>query len=172
MEVAAIGLSSVKLKGKNTSILINPSGDVNSQASAALLFQKGADNFPKIEGLRLVISGAGEYEVGGVKVTGIASNDSLVFEGEMDGTRFVSGTSEGIEKASSKIDEAQVLIIDAGENFNPSIVSTLSPGVCIIYGSQSQAAAKALGKDNLSKTSKVAIKGDKLPEETEIVMLG
>lgn len=172
MEISIVSQNSIKLKGKIASIIMDPIENTSTQAFAVLLSKKSSLKFTKIEDLRLVIFGAGEYEVGGVKITGIPADDECVYSGDMDGGRFVIGSSKAIEKILSKLDETPIVIINAQENFNASIVSTLSPSVCVIYGEGKEQALKALGKESLPSTSKYSFKADKLPDETEFVSLG
>ena len=172
MEISKVSGNTIKIKGKNATIVVDPVSTLSGQANAVLLMSKKSEtSFPKIEDLHLTINGEGEYEVGGIKITGINVGDDVVYIGEVDGGRFVLGQSGAIEKALSKFDETQVLIVNAGQNFNTSIVSTLSPSAFVVYGEGSTQALKALGREGIQKVSKYSIKSDKLPEEAEFISL-
>lgn len=173
MEISAVSSSCIKIKGKNATILVDPSDLRNkTEADAILLLKKGGIvKFPKVEGARLTVDGAGEYEIGGIKISAIQSGNFVVYSGETDGVKFVLGDSAGIEKLLSELDETSVLLANTSPNFSGSIVSSLSPSVIALYGDNKEA-LKILGKENAQKVSKLSIKKDKLPQESEIVSLG
>jgi len=69
MEISKVSNSSIKIKGKNASVVIDPSGKVDAEVVIASSL-KDTLAIDKVEGKRLVISGPGEYEVGGISITG------------------------------------------------------------------------------------------------------
>lgn len=173
MEIAKLDSSSIKIKGKNATFVVDPSSTLSkTEADGVLVLAKsGSTNFPKLEGVRLVIQAAGEYEIGGVKITGIDAGDSIVYTGDMDGGKFAVGTAEGFEKVLSDLDETPILVLKVTQSLNNSVISTLSPKVCLIYGEGSNQALKVLGKEGSPKMSKYSLKSDKLPEEVEVISL-
>ncbi len=169
MEIAKVGENCLRIKGKNATIIVDPS-QKGGPADIALALKK-AFSFPPTQGVRLTVVGAGEYEVGGVKVSGIDGGAELVYAGEIDGTRFVLGYCLAIEKTISSLDETPVAIINVSGSFNPSIIAALSPQVCVLYGPQIEEALAALGKKDLPKVSKYSVKVDKLASEGEEIVV-
>lgn len=78
MEIIKNSNNSVKLKGKNATLVIDPSGKVDADI---VLVSSTADSsaFSKIEGNRLIISGPGEYEAGGISITAKAAKGGVIY---------------------------------------------------------------------------------------------
>lgn len=170
MEIAIAGGNSIRIKGKNVILVADPAPK-SGPADITLALKKGIAP-QRAEGVRLAINGPGEYEVGGVKITGVETGGEVVFTGEVDGVKFVLGLASALEKALSKLDETQVAIINVSGNFNPQIITGLGPNIGLLYGPQKDQALSDLGKKGLTPVSKYVVKADKLvPEAEEIVAL-
>jgi|SRR3989344_1454496 len=171
MEISVAGNDSIRIKGKNVTLIADPASK-SGPADISLSLKKGTIPL-KVEGVRLQISGEGEYEVGGVKITGVSADSQIVFTGEVDGVRFVIGEAQALEKALSKLDETQVAIIKVLGSFNPQIITGLGPNASLLYGLHRDGALNELGKKELTPVSKYVVKKDLLaPEAEEIVALG
>lgn len=171
MEIAVASENSIKIKGKNVTVISDPTSK-SGPADIVFTLRKSSP-LQRVDEARLLISGPGEYEVGGVKLTGISAGDHLVFTGEIDGVRFVAGDAKGIEEILSKLDETQVAVIKVSEGFNSQIITGLGPNVSLIYGPKRDDALNELGKKDLAPVAKYSVKNDALtPEKEEIVALG
>lgn len=171
MEIAIVGNDSIRIKGKNVILVADPKSK-SVPADITLSLKKGTMPM-KVLGVRLQISGPGEYEVGGVKITGVSTDSGIVFSGEVDGVRFVLGLASSIEKALSRLDETQVAIINVSGSLNPQVITGLGPNVGLLYGVGRDGALNELGKKELTPVSKYVVKKDVLsPEAEEIVALG
>lgn len=171
MEITSAGEDSVRLKGKNVIILADPTPK-SGPGDIAISLKKGGVS-AVVPNVKLSITGAGEYEVGGVKITGVNTSSQMVFTGEIDGVRFVIGDAKALEEALPKLDETQVAIIKVSEGFNSQIIAGLGPRVGVLYGPQKDSALNELGKKDLISVLKYVVKNDALaPEKEEIVALG
>ncbi len=87
MEIALLPKSVLRVKGKTATFAINPQSPI--PANAVLLFEPGAE-FDADESV--VLNGAGEYEIGGVKITGLRNEKSVLYSMNIDGMEVVIGS--------------------------------------------------------------------------------
>src|SRR5947208_751003 len=113
MEISAIGSSSVKIKGKNAAIVVDPVSKVDAEIVIAT---QSLDSLAleKVGGARLVISGPGEYEVGGISVSGKASKGGVTYQ-LLENTKVLFTTSTLIES------------VPDDENFDCVVIKVSSP---------------------------------------------
>ncbi|HOR02058.1 MAG TPA: MBL fold metallo-hydrolase [Candidatus Woesebacteria bacterium] len=127
MEIKLFGDKTIFLKGKKESVLVNPSEKevVGNKINARIVIYSHQDlNQPGIEGERIIINGSGEYEIGGVEVSGIGvEDDKTIYVVTIDGFRLVviaELAEELSEKKIEKVDEADIMLttIKVGEKVN------------------------------------------------------
>lgn len=169
MEIASLSSTSIKIKGKQTTIIVDPSG--KTAGDMVLRLTAFAEKLPVVEGSRLTVSGAGEYEIGGVKVSATGRKEALAYTIRMDGLDICVSTPEGLKSAGEKLKEHHIVVIHANSTVEGSAVTTLAPSAVVLYGEQTVAAAKELGKE-VGKSSKYVTTLEKLPAEMEVVVLG
>ncbi len=174
MDVAILSGNSIRVKGKNSTILINPSKSTSKTEADGIV---KLWNFPdysddKIDGNRIVISGPGEYEVGGMKTSGMKVDEELVAKIDADGVGVLVGSGKAIAKIGEKAEGADILVVNTDEDFNSAGLSTLEPNVILLYGLKKEEVAKGLGKNTPETTSKFSASKDKLTEETQLFLLG
>ena len=121
-----------------------------------------------VSGQRVIVSGPGEYEVGGVKITGMNQN-GMMYVLHVDEVEVFVTSASALEKTLEG-NEYEIIVINADTVLRESFITTLSPKVVIIYGLQASEAAKALGRDSIP-VAKYVISADKLPEEMEVIVL-
>lgn len=178
MEVSSPSKGSIKIKGKKSSIILNPEGIKVSAEVVALLNKFSKFEASKIEGLRLVVKGPGEYEASGIKVSAERVVEDLIYNFTIDGLEILWGKSDSLEKASadkSNLVEAkdyQIMIIDSATALNQSIITKIEPKAVVLYGEKASEIAKDLGKEGLSSVPKYSTTLEKLPEEMEVFLLG
>lgn len=159
------------------------------------------NNPSALTGDPVVISGPGEYEVKGVAVTGVASfhdassgserGKNTIYHIYMDGLNIVHlgdlGQPELTEEQVDEIGITDVLLIPVGGVYTitakeaPSIISQLEPRIVIpmhykIDGLKYELEGvenflKEMGAENVVPAPKLSITKDKLPEETQVVVL-
>lgn len=117
MEIKYLGKNSLWLIGKKEKVLIDPSGEVLEQSKfggRVVLYTSVAET-AGFSGERVVVSGPGEYEIGGVEVWGTNGGEGrVVYLVTVDGVKIVvlgSLTEALSEKKIERIDEADVLVV-------------------------------------------------------------
>lgn len=215
MEIYWGGQACFRLKGKTASVILDPfdPGFVGLkfpkdwQADVVLSSHEHQDHnstgsIPSPSGTSpLVFKDPGEYEVGGVVITGISSfhdNEqgtqrglNTIFHLNLDGLNIVHlgdlGQSHLTEEQITQIGEVDILLVPVGSVYTidgkqaSEIVSQLEPKIIIpmhyfIEGLKFQLESvdkflKEMGVEGVSPVPKLSITKDKLPEEPQVVVL-
>lgn len=174
MEVALVSKDVIKIRGKRASLVVNPMNlGVKIATDAILLFHDSTSHsFPKIEGSRLTIYDAGDYEVSGIKISSVGSKDGVVYTVGMDGMSVLLTESSALKTSQWDLGEFQAVVVKVNEPLDASVITGVSPNVVILYGEHALEIAKSLGKGNVAPALKYATTLEKLPEEMEVVVLG
>lgn len=173
MDVILLGQKSIRVKGKNSSIIVNPTLSINKVEADAILVTEDDENFSdkKVEGFRIILRGPGEYEINGAKVSAIKVEGKMVAKLDVDRVKVLISNGLSLEKVQDKIDECDILLINADSDFNHSVVTSFEPSVVMVYGEKSEDVAKSLGKDSSEKTTKFSTTFEKLPSEMQVYLL-
>jgi len=174
MDVAILSGDSIRIKGKNAAIVVNPTSVTGKiEANAILALNKTLQiNDSKIEGSRITIKGPGEYEVGGIKISAIPVGENLVVRIIIDSINVLTGSGEAIEKIQEKLEGSDIVVVNADTKFNYSGLATLEPKVLLAYGELKDEVGKSIGKETNEKVNKFSTTADKLPSEMQYVVLG
>jgi hypothetical protein len=174
MDVAIISGNSIRIKGKTAALVINPTSSTGkTEADALLVLDKSLDiNDSKIEGSRISIDGPGEFEVGGIKISTTAVDGKLVARIDVDSVKILTGSGESIEKIQDKVEGSDIVVVNAQNKFNYSVLPTLEPKVVLLYGDLKEEATKSLGNESSEKVTKFSSTADKLPSEVQYILLG
>lgn len=158
------------------------------------------NNVGAVGGNPLIVTGPGEYEVAGISIVGIPTfHDSVggaergnntVYHILMDGINIVHLGDLGhvlTEEQASQIDQTDILMVPVGgvytinAEYATKVVAQLEPKVVIpmhykIPGLKIELEGvepflKEMGAENIQPMPKLSITKDKLPEETEVVVL-
>lgn len=165
MEIALLPKKTLRIKGKISSIVLDPKEKTG--ANAAILF---SDDFVDQE-IPLHITGAGEYEIGGIKITGIRSEDKVLFSMNIDGIDVLLGKLSVLEKMQHKLKEHNI-VIAVCETFSESaFLTSLATNSMILIGNDALALAKALSSEKVQLLPKYQTSRDKLPQEVETIVL-
>ncbi|MBP9818189.1 MBL fold metallo-hydrolase [Candidatus Shapirobacteria bacterium] len=124
MEIRLVKNKSILIKGKKESVVIDPTSDIfkelNSSVRIIAYSHDGSDHWQSESEGRVILTGPGEYEVGGVEIRGYSSTDGLtIYIVVMDGTTvgFVGGVKEMLtDKKIERIGGIDVLIYSMGKN--------------------------------------------------------
>lgn len=116
MEIKYLGGRTVFFKGKKESVLVNPDNEFDGKdGSRIVLYSNENDGRADLKGDKVLINGAGEYEVGGVEILGINGGEGeAVYRLTIDGFKVVviGGLKEELsEKRVEKVEEADVLVV-------------------------------------------------------------
>ncbi len=117
------------------------------------------------------ITGPGEYEVKGVAVRGVKSQDQQVFRVKIDNVKFLYpglSTEKLKEEVMEVVDGVDILFTN-----NLDLVSQIEPKIAIPFGDEEQVKKfiKDLGKEGIEKLPKLVTSADKLPDLLEVVWL-
>lgn len=171
MEIAYVDTTSIRIKGKQVLLLVNPSAKNKVPVDATVLTgsQKLTTFFGNDSGV--LFQGSGEYEVKGTKVTGFTSNNDAMYTVMIDGVSIFVGTVTAATAAKDKLHEHNVAVLFADSVLGQTTMGVLNPSVILFLGEQAEENAKTFGKE-FQKVGKYATTKEKLPSETEFVFLG
>lgn len=166
MEIALLPKSGLRIKGKSATFVVNP-GSVTS-ANAVMLLVPG-DEFTTEESV--VLNGAGEYEIGGVKITGLRNDKSVLYSMNIDGMEVVVGTVNLFSAMQHKLKEHNVVIVNCEETIDASFLTSLGVNAVLFYGEKASVVAEGFEKEKLQKMNKYSASLGKLPSEMETILL-
>jgi hypothetical protein len=171
MDIQIFGPDSLKIKARKTTLAVNPKSSIQKfDADAVIVVDKDCD-VNRINNFRVVIEAAGEYEVSGLKISGVKTETDLMFVLTSGNVATLVVKASSLEKASAeKIGEYEILIINADADLNQSLITAMEPKAVVLYGEKAKEGAKALGKE-AATSSKITLSEDKLPEEMNVLLL-
>jgi hypothetical protein len=146
MDIQIFDKDSLKIKSKKTTLAIDPRSSIQKfEADAIVLLDKNSD-ITRINDFRVIINAAGEYEVNGLKISGLVLDDVTIFTIISDNASTLLTKASSLEKVSAdKVGECKILIINADADLDQSRVTAMEPNVVILYGEKAKEGAKALG---------------------------
>ncbi|OGH23626.1 MAG: hypothetical protein A2958_02530 [Candidatus Levybacteria bacterium RIFCSPLOWO2_01_FULL_38_13] len=173
MEVALLNQNTIKIKGKSASFLVDPVLKTPKTGADAVIFLKEFEDSGqaaiRAQDARVIIKGGGEYEVGGVRISGTKVNGHFNYFFNVDNVNVFIGRTSGIEKTQEGT-ICNLLILNVDSDFKESMVTAYEPNVILLLGNRAEQAVNLLAKDH-ETSSKFVITSDKLPTETQIVLL-
>ena len=174
MEIAILDNKTLKIKTKKTTFIIDPTSTTpKTPADGVIFLKRNSNNLSKITDYRLVIDGPGEFELGGVKISGIKLEDKIAYSMFADGMETVVGEVSALNKLSDKFQEKSVAILSFDEDLGEAVITTIEPKIVVMYGEKVEEGVKSLSKDkeSVEKTKKVNVSEGKLPEEMQVLIL-
>jgi hypothetical protein len=173
MDIQLLGKDSLRIKSKKTAVAIDPKSSIAKfDADAILLIDKKSD-VSRVNDSRITIDGAGEYEISGLKVSGIKSDKDIMYGLNSENVDAIVAKASSLETVPiDKIGEYQVVIINVDSDLKQSVVTAMEPRVVVLYGEKAKEGAKVLGKESVLTASKISIAEEKLPEEMDVMLLG
>jgi len=176
MEIALLSSDSIRIKGKHSSIVINPQNKSIPLQAAILIGVQQGKNFESSEGI--TIDGPGEYEVGGIKISGTRGKDvrseagyEVVYSMTVDGVTIAIGTLTGLHSAQQKMKEHNIAVILAIDETEAAFVTSMAVNAVLFYGPQAKKAVSGFAKENVKEVNKYQVTLEKLPQELETVLL-
>lgn len=173
MDVAILGDSCIKIRSKDASFVVDPVHKIPKvNADAILILDNNLEiDTARVVDQRIIIKGAGEYEVGGVKISVVLGGEGFVYNLFLDNTRVVLGKVSDISKLQENIPSCQIAILKVDEDLK-LIPTKLEPKIIVLYGDKKMEGARTLGKVGIEPVQKFTIAKDKLSDEMEVVVLG
>jgi hypothetical protein len=167
MEIALLNKSVLRIKGKTTTFSINPSEA--SGANAALMLDDSIYLLSSEE--TVVLQGPGEYEVGGVKITGTRGDKGVLYSMNMEGLDIIIGKIATLSAMQHKLKEHMVVISLCDEPTDAAFLTSLALNVVLFYGEKAEEIANGFAKENVKQMNKYSVALNKLPVEVETVLL-
>ncbi len=172
MEITYLGESSIKIRSKLATFVINPNASIAmTEADAIISFSNDDIDTSKVSQFRTIISGPGEYEVKGVKITSAKSGEGIVYKLSMDKLEVTLGKASAISAADNVVG-AHVVIIETDGLPSDKAITSMQPNVVVLYGGKAKEAAKAIKEGAGESINKFVTTFEKLPQEMEVVTLG
>lgn len=157
MEIQKLSSSSIKIKGKNASIVVDP--QVKTEAEIIIATQPlELLETEKVEGQRLTIFGPGEYEAGGISIAGKQEKNGFMYQ-ILEGVKIMLVSSDNISQLPDD-EEYDSLIIKVVSDFKDDSLGPISRKCTVLYGDLSLASIKSsdvqdASKINLKKTQEI-----------------
>lgn len=149
MEVTYLADSSLRIKSKNSTFIVNPSGKLDGEV--ILLTQKPT-SYASF-GVSLVIDGPGEYEVAGVSIKAdqVDGKNSFHFLEDNQSLLVLASAAAARNRETDEYTAAVVLMDEKMDN----LLSTLTAQVVAVAGSDEFLPQE---KDSIKKTDKLNLK--------------
>jgi hypothetical protein len=173
VDIQIVGADSLRIKSKKTTLVIDPKTAMQKIDAEAILLTGIDGDVNRVTDYRVVITGPGEYEVSGLKIVSVKADGDLIFSLISENVRTLVGKVSSLKQISTeKIGDYQIVIVNADTDASESMITAMEPSVVILYGLKAKETAKALGKEDTTTSGKVSFAEDKLPEETQVMVLG
>lgn len=166
MEIVLLPKNAVKLKGKQTTMVVEPvDGSTPFQAA---LFLNGEG---RQIGDGVGISGPGEYEIGGIKVSGQKSSEGYVYSLTIDDMDVLVGSLPAVSKLQHKLKEHHLVLLSSDAEGDASSVTGLATNAFLLYGEKANEVLSKFAKETISTMSKYQVTKEKLPPEMQTILL-
>lgn len=170
MDLSLVGKQTILIKTKNASLIFDPDSSMSKTEADSILSSYDEADTSKIENSRILINGAGDYEVGGIKISGIRTEEGIFYTIKLKDMDLLLGRMSILEKAKGKIPQSKVLVFNLDSEVDESVISETEATSIIAYSEKEELLSK-FAKDK-ERVKKVSLKEDKLPQETTITVLG
>ena len=168
MEIALLPKNGIKIKNKQATIAIDPQDKTFYEA--VLLLSKSAEEV-NLQEDSVLISAVGEYEIGGIKMTGTRSEVGMLYTLNVDGIDILVGKLDSLDKMQHKLKEHKIVMVDCETVGSASFITSLAENVVIFYGEKAGEISASFGKENVKSMNKYSVTKDKLPTEVETILL-
>ena len=172
MDISLLSQSSIKIRGKTGSLIVDPEDAMPKNNADGVLFQnpKSQAGVLRVLDCRIFVHGMGDYEVSGIKISAVGGRENLVYRLTVDEVSILLTKATEIVK-DDKINSCDILLLNVDSNFDESMVAKIDPKITILYGAGTKEALKQLGKENTAAVKKFSTAKDKLPAEMEVIVL-
>lgn len=167
MEIAWMQKSGLRIKGKHAVFAVNPLD--NAVANAILLLDDSPHEFGDQD--TVIFHGPGDYEVGGVKITGIKSEKGNAYSLNIDGMSVIVGKITALAVLQNKMKEHNIIIVSCDEKIDASFITSHAENAIVFYGSQAEETAKEFEQEKLKTMNKYTVVANKLSPELETILL-
>lgn len=165
MEIVSLAANSLRLKGKNVSFVVNPQ-DKNTSYAAAIIFYADKAKL-KISPEAVVITGAGDYEIGGIKLTATRSDTDILYSFIIDDVSVLLTEIHALSKNHAKLKDYDIVIVYMLRDGDVSSAVNVANSAVLYFGEK----AADVVKEGVQEMNKYAVSKDKLPSEVVQVLL-
>jgi hypothetical protein len=166
MEIALVQKTALRIKGKVATFIVNP--QTSAGADAVLLLDPVSEFLTEES---VILRGAGEYEIGGVKITGMRNDKSVLYSMQVDGMEIVVGTITLLSAMQHKLKEHNIVVVNCEEITDASFLTSLGVNAVLFFGEKAQDVAEGFEKEKLQQINKYSASLGKLPAEMETILL-
>jgi hypothetical protein len=166
MEIALTQKSALRIKGKSATFIVNPQTSV---AADAVMLLDPVTDFATEEAV--ILQGAGEYEIGGVKINGLRNEKNVLYSMQIDGMDVVVGSITLLSAMQHKLKEHNIVVVNCEETTDASFLTSLGVNAVLFYGEKAQDVAQGFEKEKLQQLNKYSASLGRLPAEMETVLL-
>ena len=166
MEIVMLPKSAIKVKGKQATLIIDPVDTATTYQAAIFLSNAGgtaSDSVP--------IVGPGEYEIGGIKISGVKSAAGTVYSINVDDIDILIGKLSVIEKVQHKLKEHNLVLTLTEVESDASFLTSLATNGLLLYGDKAKDVIQKFAKEGMHEMSKFQTTKDKLPQEIQTILL-
>lgn len=174
MEITSLSQAAIKVRGKHISLLIDPFGIKGKQAVDVILLlrRSSEDQLKNAENTKLIIGGAGEYEVGGVNINGYRIGEDNLYTVMLDGMDILIAKSSSLTKAKDFLSDYHIVLLHTVSIADQSLLTSLNAHAVLLYGDKKEENAKAIGAGDTTSAAKFVVTREKLPAEMQVILLG
>lgn len=153
MEIVRISDSSIKIKSKNATIVVDPTA--KTEGDVVIMLDPVQSDASLVEGTKVIIQGPGEYEIAGVSISGEKIGSDIMYRLDDEVCRVILASSKIV--ATAKEEEGDhALLLKAVEPVASDGLSSFVQDVCVVFGvtenlPQESDTVKKLPKINLRK---------------------
>lgn len=166
MEIGLLQKSALRIKGKSATFVINPQDA--STANAVLMLDSTSDYTSEET---VVLQGAGEYEIAGVKITGLRSDTNVLYSMNLEGLDILTGSVKTLSAMQHKTKEHNLVLVLCDEVGDASFLTSLAVNAVVFYGDHAKEVAEGFEKEKLQQMSKYTTSLGKLSTEMETILL-
>lgn len=169
MEVASLAPSSLRLKGRYATLVVNPL-EKSGIYQAGIVFHVD-QNKGKVHPEAVCVDGPGEYEIGGIKFSGIQYDGAVSYEFIIDDVSVLLIDGATLAKFHQKLHDYDIVCVQVSPQIDPSLATNVANAVVLYFGDDTEQAMAKLIKEGASKANKFASTKDKLPSEVQQIVL-
>lgn len=150
MEISKSGENSIKIKTKTVTIVTDPKDETPAEV---IIFTTPNFSYTPAFPTKLVITGAGEYEVGGVAIKGEQHGQETLFK-IYDQSKIMLLPSTLAVKTKGE-DDFDALIMKINQKVDKNLLSVSGSDTLVLYGNEGEipegSEVKKMNKINLKK---------------------
>lgn len=152
MEIQLLSQDSIKIKGKNASVIFDPTSKSDAEI---IIATKALDALAldKVLNTRLIVTGPGEYEAGGVSISGKRVKEKMIYV-LFENLKIAVVNSEVAGELPDD-EDFDAVVVHVDTNFSDEVLGPISTKCIVLYGDLAQATVKS---ENTEKTNKVNLK--------------